>query len=241
MIIFIKKFNLFKDIEEVNGICLNYLLATSATGDKEVNKAYDNSIGTVLKKLNENKRVFNKAYQENNQPLVALYRILVFSYIEMSFNLNKHVFALTAELNRDSLVGAEKEEMPVDEIGTNDSIASIDETDEIEVAPQVEVSAGTAENIIIGNGNYIINGSLTIVKDKEDMLNEVIGKLVELDNEHCSLLEKIDNKISELKERILELEKSIESQSTIDRNSILDKLEELTVLRNGVILLEELK
>ena len=163
----IKKFNLFKDIEEVNGICLNYLLATSATGDKDVNKAYDNSIGTVLKKLNENKRVFNKAYQENNQPLVALYRILVFSYIEMSFNLNKHVFALTAELNRDSLVGAEKEEMPMDEIGTNDSIASIDETDEIEVAPQVEVSAGTAENIIIGNGNYIINGSLTIVKDKD--------------------------------------------------------------------------
>ena len=80
-----------------------------------------------------------------------------------------------------------------------------------------------------------------IVKDKEDMLNEVISKLVELDNEHCSLLEKIDNKISELKERILELEKSIESQSAIDRNSILDKLEELTVLRNGVILLEELK
>lgn len=163
----IKKFNLFKDIEEVNGICLNYLLATSATGDKEVNKAYDNSIGTVLKKLTENKRVFNKAYQENNQPLVALYRILVFSYIEMSFNLNKHVFALTADLNRDSLVGAEKEEMPMDEIGTNDSIASIDDTDEIEVAPQVEVSAGTAENIIIGNGNYIINGSLTIVKDKD--------------------------------------------------------------------------
>ena len=163
----IKKFNLFKDIEEVNGICLNYLLAISATGDKEVNKAYDNSIGTVLKKLTENKRVFNKAYQENNQPLVALYRIIVFSYIEMSFNLNKHVFALTAELNRDSLVGAEKEEMPMDEIGTNDSIASIDDTDEIEVSPQVEVSAGTAENIIIGNGNYIINGSLTIVKDKD--------------------------------------------------------------------------
>lgn len=99
----IKKFNMFKDVEEVNSICLNYLLATSTTGDKEVNTAYDSSIGTVLKKLLENKKVFVRAYQENNQPLVALYRILVFAYIEMSFNLNKHVFALTAELNRDSL------------------------------------------------------------------------------------------------------------------------------------------
>ena len=164
----IKKFNLFKDIEEVNSICLNYLLATSATGDKEVNKAYDGSIGTVLKKLTENKRVFNKAYQENNQPLVALYRILVFSYIEMSFNLNKHVFALTAELNRDTLVGAEEEVMP-DSIGTNDSIASIDQGDDItDIAPQSNtVSSGVAENIIIGNGNYIIDGSLIIVKDKD--------------------------------------------------------------------------
>ena len=164
----IKKFNLFKDIEEVNSICLNYLLATSATGDKEVNKAYDGSIGTVLKKLTENKRVFNKAYQENNQPLVALYRILVFSYIEMSFNLNKHVFALTAELNRDTLVGAEEEVMP-DSIGTNDSIASIDQGDDItDIAPQSNtVSSGVAENIIIGNGNYIIDGSLIIAKDKD--------------------------------------------------------------------------
>ena len=164
----IKKFNLFKDIEEVNSICLNYLLATSVTGDKEVNKAYDGSIGTVLKKLTENKRVFNKAYQENNQPLVALYRILVFSYIEMSFNLNKHVFALTAELNRDTLVGAEEEVMS-DSIGTNDSIASIDQGDDItDIAPQSNtVSSGVAENIIIGNGNYIIDGSLIIVKDKD--------------------------------------------------------------------------
>lgn len=166
----IKKFNMFKDIEEVNGICLNYLLATSATGDKEVNTAYDDSIGTVLNKLTENKRVFNKAYQENNQPLVALYRILVFSYIEMSFNLNKHVFALTAELNRDGLVnsGESGEAETMVNVGTNDSIASIDGEDDLsEEVPQVKVASGTAENIIIGNGNYIINGSLTIVKDKD--------------------------------------------------------------------------
>ena len=166
----IKKFNMFKDVEEVNSICLNYLLATSTTGDKEVNTAYDSSIGAVLKKLLENKKVFVRAYQENNQPLVALYRILVFSYIEMSFNLNKHVFALTAELNRDGLVnGSESgEASTMNEIGTNDSIASVDGDDDLsEVAPTNVVSSVTAENIIIGNGNYIINGSLTIVKDKD--------------------------------------------------------------------------
>ena len=165
----IKKFNLFKDIEEVNSICVNYLLATSSTGDKEVTSAYDGSIGTVLKKLTENKKVFIKAYQENNQPLVALYRILVFSYIEMSFNLNKYVFELTAELNRDGLVhkDADATEMP-DIVGSNDSIASIDEDTDISGdLSRNSVSSGTAENIIIGNGNYIINGSLTIVKDKD--------------------------------------------------------------------------
>ena len=162
----VKKFNMYGDITEVNSICLNYLLATTQTDDKEVNKAYDDSIGVVLNKLIENKKVFIKAYAENNQPLIALYRILVFSFIEMSFNLNKHVFALTAELNRDSLVGG-GEDGEVS-LGGNDSIADIDEESAIENnLSNNRVSASSAENIIIGNGNYIINGSLTIVKDKD--------------------------------------------------------------------------
>ena len=163
----VKKFNMYSDISDVNAICLNYLLATTQTDDKEVNKAYDNSIGIVLTKLIENKKVFVKAYAENNQPLIALYRILVFSFIEMSFNLNKHVFALTAELSRDSLVGGGDDNTDIS-LGDNDSIADIDEESAIENnLSNNRVSASTAENIIIGNGNYIINGSLTIVKDKD--------------------------------------------------------------------------